>query len=501
MKRKKNVYIQNSSFHYDSGNCRSLDGTGVIKDLNGVNNATNTGAIYITDGNNKVIRFDDSSDELMSDPLAIAAGDRVDFQITIRGTGLNTVQTYFRDYTSLVLGEPKLQLYRLANSNNLLVRYARPSVNTVDITYSNFFANVIDEYITIYMTFSKGANVVQMWRNGTRWPNVAIVSDALYPNLNNNKYFSGVPGFSQAPYALMDAVMVGGTGQPNGNFGANGSTTPVAGTIGNPFPYRFRDLDPEASIFFNVTGITDPQIRNAVNQLVLDLKQHNIWSKLACIYPFVGGTAVRHSHNLKRPGLIGTITWVGGVTHDSSGVTFNGTTGYGNTNLTLSNAANFMSSANGGFGFYTSTGHQGIAGSFECGTRTTNIGGLADMRIRDFNDDIRMTFNHQVVMTGSQTEATGFHLMSRTSTTNLFYQKNGNIVLRTTNTNAGTIVATNVFIGCLNNTNTAVGFSDRTFSFFCNVSQTFTESDGFKLNKIVQKFQTLLGRQVGTPAV
>jgi hypothetical protein len=52
------------------------------------------------------------------------------------------------------------------------------------------------------------------------------------------------------------------------------------------------------------------------------------------IYPFVGGNAVAHSFNLVDPNR-GRITWVGGVTHTSGGVTGNGTNGYGKTGIKL----------------------------------------------------------------------------------------------------------------------------------------------------------------------
>jgi hypothetical protein len=53
------------------------------------------------------------------------------------------------------------------------------------------------------------------------------------------------------------------------------------------------------------------------------------------LYPFVGGSAVTNSFNLADPS-VGRITWSGTVTHNANGITGDGTSGHGDTNVVLS---------------------------------------------------------------------------------------------------------------------------------------------------------------------
>lgn len=71
------------------------------------------------------------------------------------------------------------------------------------------------------------------------------------------------------------------------------------------------------------------------DSLVTGLKTDNIWSSLTALYPFVGGTALAHSINLRSPSQY-QITWNGSLTHDSSGTKSDGQTGWGNTNYVQS---------------------------------------------------------------------------------------------------------------------------------------------------------------------
>lgn len=80
--------------------------------------------------------------------------------------------------------------------------------------------------------------------------------------------------------------------------------------------------DGDASLFFNVAGITSSMERNAVNSLVVGLKSNNLWNKIQVIYPFVGGTANTCKYNLKNP-TGSTLTYYNYVTPSSASFTFN----------------------------------------------------------------------------------------------------------------------------------------------------------------------------------
>ena len=53
-------------------------------------------------------------------------------------------------------------------------------------------------------------------------------------------------------------------------------------------------IDPDAQAFIDAAVITDPTQISAVNTLVVDMKDANIWTKMKAVYPYVGGTASSH---------------------------------------------------------------------------------------------------------------------------------------------------------------------------------------------------------------
>ena len=73
------------------------------------------------------------------------------------------------------------------------------------------------------------------------------------------------------------------------------------GTFAPPGPV----YDPDAQAFFtaeSTAGVTlTTTQKTAVNNLVVNLKAANIWTKFKAIYPIVGGTATAHKFNLKNP--------------------------------------------------------------------------------------------------------------------------------------------------------------------------------------------------------
>jgi hypothetical protein len=95
-------------------------------------------------------------------------------------------------------------------------------------------------------------------------------------------------------------------------------------------------FDPDALAYFTAAGITDATEKNAVNQLVLDLKgtgsttnNTNIWDSMYAVYPLSPTSLSASAFNLKDPTK--NITWFNSPTHAITGITGNGSTMYGNT--------------------------------------------------------------------------------------------------------------------------------------------------------------------------
>ena len=97
--------------------------------------------------------------------------------------------------------------------------------------------------------------------------------------------------------------------------------------IGGTQVYGGPAYDADAILFFDaVEGggdtLTDTQ-KDAVNQLVVDLKAVSLWTPMVSIYPYVGGTATAHKWNLKDPRDLDAayrITWGSTVNHGVLGV-------------------------------------------------------------------------------------------------------------------------------------------------------------------------------------
>ena len=100
-------------------------------------------------------------------------------------------------------------------------------------------------------------------------------------------------------------------------FGGSYASTPAYGSL--------------TMAWITATGESDTTILNALNDLESDISTYGIISKIVALYPYVGGTATKHKFNFIDTANF-DITWNGGVTHDSNGVT-GSVNGYGNTSL------------------------------------------------------------------------------------------------------------------------------------------------------------------------
>jgi hypothetical protein len=92
--------------------------------------------------------------------------------------------------------------------------------------------------------------------------------------------------------------------------------------------------------FLTATGITDATIISALNAMDTSLISAGLLpsgtgaGKIKALYPIVGGTAGTHKFNFVDPrdlDLAFRLTFFGGLTHNSNGITPNGTNGYADT--------------------------------------------------------------------------------------------------------------------------------------------------------------------------
>ena len=94
--------------------------------------------------------------------------------------------------------------------------------------------------------------------------------------------------------------------------------------------------DTDAQAFITAASITDGTQQSAVNQLVLDLKSANVWTKIKAAYPMVGGTATSCKWNLKNPvdsNAAFRLVFNGGGTFSANGYLPNGTNAFAIPNI------------------------------------------------------------------------------------------------------------------------------------------------------------------------
>ena len=244
-------------------------------------------------------------------------------------------------------------------------------------------------------------------------------------------------------------------------------------------------LDADASDFITVANITDATQQDAINQLVLDLKSYSIWSKLEAIYPYVGGNATSHSYNLKDTSAF-QITWSGGVTHDSNGITGNGTNAYGNTNFVDSAyLTDFIS-----FGAYSRT--DSTSAVFDMGSTNGSYGNILGCKFS-------VTGAYAVAMDGGtqrQVTATSLGLFSanRSDASNRAFYING-----TEYTYANPSVGysgKNMYILARNNNDSTADFYSARNLAFQFIGNSLTTTEHANLNTAIQAFQTTLSRNV-----
>ena len=246
--------------------------------------------------------------------------------------------------------------------------------------------------------------------------------------------------------------------------------------------------DVDALAFITATGITDITQKNAINQLVLDLKSYSIWSKMKAIYPFVGGTATTHKFNLKNPldtDAAFRLVFNGGITHNANGITPNGTNGYANTFFAPSSNLSINDSCHGAY------------------VRTAGVGGFGLWSGESSRFDILPNFSllrYSAIGNNGQVNnldiSLGLIVGSRKANNINKIYTNGVLKATNTTTNTATTFGSTYpySIGNLGaGSNVFFDNSNYAFNF---ISDGLNDSEVTNLYVLVQQFQTALSRNV-----
>jgi len=255
--------------------------------------------------------------------------------------------------------------------------------------------------------------------------------------------------------------------------------------------------DPDAEAFFTATGITDATQKSAVNDLVVNLKSANLWSKMKAVYPFVGGTSTTHKYNLKDPRDLDAafrLTFATGFTHSSTGILPNGSSAYANTFLTPSTSLSLNSTH---LSFYSRT-NSSLINNYDIGS--SSISGVAQYTLMVLCDS-NVFYNAINVAQGnaasaSNTDSRGLFIANRTASNVLTGFRNSTKIL--TSSNASSILPTaSIFLSALNSNGSASFYSQKECAF-ASIGDGLTDTEAQVFNQIVEGYQFALSRNIDT---
>jgi hypothetical protein len=244
-------------------------------------------------------------------------------------------------------------------------------------------------------------------------------------------------------------------------------------------------FDVDAQAFITAASITDLTQQEAVNQLVLDLKDASIWTKMKRIYPMVGGTADKHKYDLVTRAAG---TFYGGWTHSANGSLANGTTGYFDTDFVPNGSISLNS---GSFGLYVRNNAQGGWNGVE-----TFGGGYLLLSPRRTDDTFKSLINSLYTPADvASTDSRGLFVANRTTSSTVKGWKNGVNVSTNAGSTTNGVPTHKIFFGAYSSQNTPTAYCPWEYAF-CFVADGLTDQNNADLYTAVQAFQTTLSRNV-----
>ena len=268
----------------------------------------------------------------------------------------------------------------------------------------------------------------------------------------------------------------------------------IIGKAISPFALRKKNggggNDPDAQLFITATGITGTNA-TATNQLVIDLKAANIWTKMKAVYPLVGNTSSSQKYNLKDARDLDVayrLAFFGGGTHSANGYQCNGTNSYANTFI---NWLNDTLSSDIHISAYSRTNNT-TSSKADIGATTTSAPDNYLMQQMITTTSVIGINNAGVFTNVTGTSSLGFGLSTRT-VNNVRYYNNSVLKSNITVANTGTRISKSIYVGALNS-NTPM-YSNKQYAFI-SLGTGLTDAEALELYNAVQTFNTTLGRQV-----
>jgi hypothetical protein len=252
--------------------------------------------------------------------------------------------------------------------------------------------------------------------------------------------------------------------------------------------------DADAQAFITAAAITDNTQKNAINNLVINLKAAGIWSKMKAVYPMVGGTASSHKWNLKDPRDLDAafrLTFTGGWIHASTGAKPNGTNAYADTFLTPSVS---LSQNSTHVSYYTRTNSNNT--EVEIGSSTAN--NAADnkivLEIRTSGVSYYNVNAQETYISHVDSDSRSLYIANRTASNVVNGWKNGTSLATGTVASTGLSTA-KIYLGAFNQNITTAFYSVKECSF-ASIGDGLLDNEAIVLNQIVEGYQYELSRNI-----
>jgi hypothetical protein len=259
--------------------------------------------------------------------------------------------------------------------------------------------------------------------------------------------------------------------------------------------------DPDTAAYLAASGLDAATYGETLDGLVIGLKTAGLWTKMAAIYPFVGGTAALHKWNLKDPRDLDAayrLTFNGGTHSTALGykpnaapdsTLFCGDTHFvpsgpldiNSTHLSLYSLSTMGNAARCDMGHYN---WDGATGRFHIISHYTSGEFYFSMAATD-------------TASGSGGDGSGLYIATRTSGSYQAGYRNG-VLIGSSTSAVYALPNVPVLIGGLNGY--AREYSDIPFGF-ASIGEGLTAQNATDLYTVVQAYQTALGRQVGVSAI
>lgn len=259
----------------------------------------------------------------------------------------------------------------------------------------------------------------------------------------------------------------------------------------------FTSADPDVNSIYAGTGITDSVQRRAINDLVTSLKDENLWTKLYALYGAVGGNVDACKINYINPDPLSTFTlsFNGGWTFDSTGMTPNGTSGWADTNFDASVEA---SATNISLGFYAGSTPTSPYLGVDFGCLDNSITNILQLAVRKSSDSGNFSCGlfsgSEFVTSAGVTTIPGLHVgASNPLDLSIYYDGADVSSLSTSTTN----VPTGVTLALGGRKSKTLGYPDVYGSIKCQgafIGQHLDSTEVATITSILDIFQTDLGR-------